>query len=58
MDPFMFVITEFCFDGCFSSKLSLILTAEGELLLDSLSPLLSTGKCNSVKLKYVISVLA
>lgn len=38
MDPFMFVITEFCFDGCFGAKASLILTAEGELLLDSCSP--------------------
>lgn len=35
----MFVITEFCFDGCFSSKPSLVLTAEGELLLNSLESL-------------------
>lgn len=39
MDPFMFVITEFCFDGCFGAKASLILTAERELLLDSLQSL-------------------
>jgi len=35
MDPFMFVITEFCFDGCFSAKASLFLMTGGELLLDS-----------------------
>lgn len=39
MDPFMFVITEFCFDGYFSAKPFLILTAERELLLDSLESL-------------------
>lgn len=39
MDPFMFVITDFCFDGCFSAKTSLIPTAGGELLLDFLQSL-------------------
>lgn len=39
MGPFMFVITECCFDVCSGAKASLILTAEGELLLDSLQSL-------------------
>lgn len=40
MDPFIFVITEFCFDGCSSAKEhSLIVPVEGELLLDSLESL-------------------
>lgn len=39
MDPFMFVVTELCFDGCFSAQASFILTAEGELLVNSLQSL-------------------
>lgn len=35
----MFVITEFCFGGCSGAKASLILTTEGELLLDSVQSL-------------------
>lgn len=40
----MFVITEFCFDGCFNAKSFPILTAEGELLLDSLESLAQPWK--------------